>query len=226
MNELHEPLIADKSGDARQRLLDAAIEVFAEKGYEAASVREICSKAGVNIAGVNYYFRDKEKLYIEAAKYAHISACGNVAETIRNIDPAIPAVEQLRYFIREMATRMHAPANPFAVRLMMREMSHPSVAAEAVVKEYVQPLAFRLREILRSLLPQLEERRLLMVGFSVIGQILYYRQNRFVSELIFGPEGIGSLDAAMVVEHITRFTFAALGLAEPIRTERFDGVSS
>ncbi|MFO0938096.1 MAG: CerR family C-terminal domain-containing protein [Gemmataceae bacterium] len=209
---------SDKAGDARQRLLDAAIVVFANKGYEAASIREICSQAGVNIAGVNYYFRDKEKLYVEAAKHAHLAACGHVAESIREIDASIPASVQLQYFIREMATRMHAPADPHAVQIMMREMANPTVAGQAVIQEYVQPLAFRLREILRSLLPTFDEPHLLMVGFSIIGQILYYRQNRRVSELIFGPEGIGSLDAEMVVSHITRFTFAALGLSDPITT--------
>ena len=80
----HETQTTQKACDARQRLLDAAIVVFANKGFEAASIREICSLAGVNIAGVNYYFRDKEKLYIEAAKHSHLSACGRVAESIRD----------------------------------------------------------------------------------------------------------------------------------------------
>lgn len=223
MTDLPDSTTQDKT-DARQRLLEAAIAVFAEKGFEAASVREICGAAGANIASINYYFRDKEGLYIEAAKYAHISTCGSVAETIRNIDPQIPAIEQLRFFIREMATRMHAPANPFAVRLMMREMSNPSAAAKAVVKEYVQPLALRLREILRTLLPHLDEKRLLMTGFSVMGQILFYRQNRFVADLIFGPNSIESLNAEMVVEHITRFTFTALGLESHIQTDSIPAV--
>jgi AcrR family transcriptional regulator len=215
MNEIDPHNDADRTGDAKQRLLDAAMVVFAEKGFEAASVREICAKASVNVAGVNYYFRDKESLYIEAAKYAHRSACGDMALAVRHIDLAIPAVEQLRIFIRELASRMHAPADPYAVRLMMREMAYPTAAARAVVTEFIQPLAFRLREILRSLLPGLDERRLLMTGFSVMGQVLFYRQNRHVSELIFGADAVGSLTSEAVVDHVTRFTFAAIGLGEP-----------
>ena len=49
----------------RARLLETAGEVFAEKGYEAATVREICEKAGVNLAAVNYYFGGKELLYVQ-----------------------------------------------------------------------------------------------------------------------------------------------------------------
>ena len=49
--------------ETRRRLLDAAGEVFAEKGFAKATVREICQKAEANIAAVNYHFGDKEKLY-------------------------------------------------------------------------------------------------------------------------------------------------------------------
>ena len=53
--------------DTRENLLLAAGKVFADKGYEKATVREICKAAGVsNLAAVNYYFGDKERLYIEA----------------------------------------------------------------------------------------------------------------------------------------------------------------
>ena len=55
--------------DTRERLLEAASRVFAEKGYEKATVREICTAAKVsNLAAVNYYFGDKERLYIESVK--------------------------------------------------------------------------------------------------------------------------------------------------------------
>ena len=45
------------------RLLHVAIEVFAERGFRATTVRDICSRANVNVASVNYYFRSKEALY-------------------------------------------------------------------------------------------------------------------------------------------------------------------
>ena len=54
---------ANNKQDARLKILEAAGEVFAEGGYRDVTVREICRKASVNVAAINYYFGDKEGLY-------------------------------------------------------------------------------------------------------------------------------------------------------------------
>jgi TetR/AcrR family transcriptional regulator, regulator of cefoperazone and chloramphenicol sensitivity len=115
-----------------------------------------------------------------------------------------------------MVLKMHTPADPHAVALMMRELANPSAAGREVVTLFIQPSADRLYAILKLMVPNLDEHHLLMIGFSVMGQVLFYRQNRKVTEMLFGPHGIGELTADMVSEHITRFTLAALGHATPI----------
>ena len=207
---------ADEPG-AQERVLSAAQEVFAERGFKAATVREICQAAGANIAAVNYYVGDKEQLYIEDVKRAH--TCTGPMDELP-ITPDMPPVEKLRVFVRAMATKMHAPVSASAMKLMMREMSDPGRAAHVVVTEFIQPAAFALRAILRELLPDLSDERLLMTGFSVMGQCLFYRQNLRVAELIFGKEQVAALDAAAVADHVVQFTLAALGHAEPIGAPR------
>ncbi len=50
----------DTTHETRQRLIEAVGEVFAERGFRAATVRDICQRAQANVAAVNYYFGDKE----------------------------------------------------------------------------------------------------------------------------------------------------------------------
>jgi AcrR family transcriptional regulator len=192
----------------------AAEVIFAQKGFDSATVREICREGGVNIAAINYYFGDKERLYVECLKAAHDCADAGSDQT-PEWPTGTPAVEKLRGFIEIMVGRTHAPARPTALQLLMREFANPSAAGQEVILRYIQPKAFWLRDILRELLPGADPRRLLMTGFSVIGQILFYRQNRPVAGLIFGQEAVAALGPAAVADHITRFTLAALGLEPP-----------
>src|SRR5436305_15291656 len=56
--------------ETRQRLIEAAGEIFAEQGRAAARVRDICDRAGTNIAAINYHFGDKTSLYLECLRHA------------------------------------------------------------------------------------------------------------------------------------------------------------
>ena len=62
------------SEETRRQLLEAAGAVFAEVGFRDATVREICKRAGANVAAVNYHFGDKETLYLEVLRYTHARA--------------------------------------------------------------------------------------------------------------------------------------------------------
>jgi AcrR family transcriptional regulator len=61
-----------------QRLLEAAGQIFAEKGFRAATINEICTRAEANIAAVNYHFDSKERLYVEAVRHAYKSCADQV----------------------------------------------------------------------------------------------------------------------------------------------------
>src|SRR5258708_33872042 len=83
----------------RQRLLEAAARLFAEHGFQNVTVRDICKKAGANVASVNYHFRDKLGLYKEVVQL--------IAERMRSAkQDAMQAgegrspEEQLRTYIR------------------------------------------------------------------------------------------------------------------------------
>jgi AcrR family transcriptional regulator len=197
------------SDDPRQRLLTAAECVFAEKGFKAASVRDIVRRAGTNVAAVNYYFGDKERLYSETVKNAYRQCTEGIP--LPDWAPGTPAEQKLRDFIRVLVMRMLRPQAPTATQLMMREMAQPTAACAEWVGEYIRPLADTLRAILAELLPQTAEADQWLIGFSIVGQCLFYRQNRPAIAILVGDEAFQRLDADRVAEHICRFTLAALG---------------
>jgi AcrR family transcriptional regulator len=199
----------------QQQLLDAAEQVFAEKGFKAASVREICKRAGANISAVNYYFRDKKRLYIEAVKYAHRGCTQGLP--FPEWPPETAPVEKLRDFIRVMVTRMLEPQSGESLQLMMRELAQPTAACVEVVREYIQPIAVKLGGILAELMPGTLAQQRFLTAFSIVGQCLFYRHHRTVAALLVGEEQFQKYDATAVTDHIIGFTFKALGLDENIR---------
>jgi AcrR family transcriptional regulator len=62
----------------RERLLNVAIQLFAQKGFESTSVREIASAAEVTKPTLYYYFKSKEGLYLELLDHL----CGTIENTI------------------------------------------------------------------------------------------------------------------------------------------------
>ena len=60
----------DENIDVKERLLMAGLKIFAEKGYNGSTFRDICEAAGSNIASINYYFSDKTGFYFAVRDYA------------------------------------------------------------------------------------------------------------------------------------------------------------
>jgi AcrR family transcriptional regulator len=199
----------------RERLLRIAGQVFAEKGLEAATVREICGRAEVNLAAVHYHFGGKERLYIESVKHAH----GSVVEGMKNPvwPPGTPPAQRLRDFITGFISRLLDPSRPpWLVKLMMREMAQPTEACAVLVRDNILPIAEVLRQILQDILPAGTPRwKLLMVCNSIISQCVFYCQNRPIIEQVAGLD-FSYFEAPALAEHISRFTLAALGLEKPM----------
>jgi AcrR family transcriptional regulator len=205
--------------DAERRLLEAAGHVFAAKGYDGATVREICERAEVNVAAVNYYFRDKERLYIETVK----SACRQHNERFPMPDwpPGTPPKQKLREFILIFCRRMVCDDEaPWKRQLFLREMAQPTAACAELVSETIRPTAARLGAILEELLPGVPEGKRLQIGFSIVGQCLFYRMLQPVVSELAGEREFRTYTAEKLAEHITEFSLAALQAARPKRASR------
>jgi AcrR family transcriptional regulator len=200
------------TGDpTKDRLLEAAGEEFAEKGFERATVRSICARAGANLAAVNYHFGDKEQLYLQAIIEAH--RCGVEMPPDEEFFVGT-AAEQLRRYVRHFLSNILAidRASGWQPNLMLREMLRPTQASVRLVQEIIRPKFERLLRILRHICPDAEPRRLNVIGFSIIGQCLHYKVGRRIAEQLLGPEEFAALDLDYLADHIATFSLAALGL--------------
>src|SRR5271154_2215209 len=104
--KLNSPIESVASPDeTRRQLLEAAGEVFAEVGFRDATVREICRRAGANVAAINYHFGDKETLYLEVLHYAHGKALEKYPPLLGVAENA-PPEKKLGAFILSMLQRI------------------------------------------------------------------------------------------------------------------------
>ena len=176
----------DANASTRERLLRAALEVFAERGYEAATIREICGRAEANVAAVHYHFGDKRKLY--QAIYA------TLFETLRErrtsfLPPEAPADERLRVYIRALFEEIFLSGDSDRQvqlsTIYLSEMARPSEVLDRIVTEHLEPDARELYSIVADLLGTGPDDELTIdCAASVIGQVLhYYHAGPIISRL-------------------------------------------
>ena len=198
--------------DTAERILEAAGPIFAEKGFQRATVREICQAAEVNLAAVNYYFRDKERLYIESVKQAHANRIRR--QPLPDWTAETPPEQKLRDFIGILFARMLAADDaPWQMRLILREVLQPSGACREIAEENIRPQFEVLLAILSEMLPEdTPAHRLRQIAFSVIGQCLHYHLAGEVSRMLTPPEEYQAYySQSQLTEHVVQFTLAALG---------------
>ncbi|MFM8470519.1 MAG: TetR/AcrR family transcriptional regulator, partial [Limisphaerales bacterium] len=99
-----QPKLDTSSAQTRQALIEAGGAVFAEVGFHNATVREICRRAGANIAAVHYHFGDKAALYGEVLAYYQARALQKFPLDL-GVRPGAPAAQRLRAFWRSLERR-------------------------------------------------------------------------------------------------------------------------
>src|SRR5215467_12622777 len=164
-----EPALEASEENTGNKILSAAGEVFAEQGFDGATIRAITERAGVNVAAVNYHFRDKAELYTRVA----MDAC-SVRAAYRQAMAEAPdsPEERLRSLIHHFLEYLLDPARPnWKRRLMAREMANPTTALDELVDKNIRPFRDEfLQPTLRELTGDCFSRRQLSYfGSSIMG---------------------------------------------------------
>lgn len=201
----------------KDRLLGAASELFAARGFHGTTIRDIAQRAGVNVAAGNYHYGSKKALYLEVlrAEFAEIRAVltrrGGVrpaAELDRLRRPALEDI--LRVRLRVMLELMLGPPPGLHATLMQREMCDPSEALPVIVAEFIRPMVDEMAAIVARLEPGFDPDRVERCVLSIMGQVIFYR---FTMPAVLEMRGLGAYPrgfAAAVLDHVAEFSLGGM----------------
>jgi AcrR family transcriptional regulator len=196
--------------NTKTALLAAAIAVFAEKGFDSATVRDICGRAKANVAAVNYHYGSKDGLY--AAVLEEIFPTGK--EWQAQVSPRLSPEDRLREFIRGLVSDIYERGSDTIAQhwaIFLREMAKPSRNLDIIVQHQVQPRANELRSILADILgPDTPKTTLAYCSSNIWAMMLDHLLIQPILDRLtpHRPAVDGILDD--FVDHVTRFSLGGL----------------
>ena len=199
----------------RNRLIQAAGELFAENGYRETTVRDICRQADTNIAAVNYHFKGKDHLFEEVMidviktgwrKYPVGYGC-NEAETSQ---------EKLKAFVWGFFLRRFDFDRPgWHGKLLRRETLMMTPRARKLLGSYIVSNNKLLLSIVEDLLGgRAGEELVRLCASSIMGQMLIFLHPKpEIKKPLAAPPKTGE-DIEKIVQHITEFSLAGMEKAK------------
>ena len=220
----------EEGGETKQRLLASAINVCAEQGYNAATLREITSAAGVNIAAVNYHFGSKQALM--RAVFDRLARPVNELR-LKLLDEyeeraegkPLPLEKIFDALFRPLVhlSRERETGGSALVRLIIQVRALPQPFMNSVVSEQFDPVASRITDAMGRSLPHLTREEVFWRYDFALGAMLHV-----ISDADRGLRRLNRLsgglcdtdDPARIVEELIRFVVPGMrgpGRNKPIR---------
>jgi AcrR family transcriptional regulator len=198
----------ERERETRERLIDSATRLFAERGFAKVTVREICKAARANVAAVNYHFGGKTGLYQEIVQSAIRTMHGTTQEIQKAGEGQSPE-EQLRIFVRVFLTRVVQARDGWIHRFMAHELNDPTPALDMVIKQVIKPRMAYLGGVIASLLDcRANDPRVEHCVMSVQAQCLVLLNDKIAAR--FQPFQMTPKRLEQVAEHISTFSLAGI----------------
>ena len=199
-----------RRGETIDRLLAAATEVFADVGYRAATLREICRRGDANIAAVNYHFHDKEQLYKAVLEHAVLSAGEGLAQ-IAPRQTSLPE-EKLRHFILHLFHSLLGAERPVQLlRLIAHEMVEPTPALDVAVEKAARPLNEILAGIVAELLGRAANPTLVRDCVdSILSQCSSYHHSEAIIQRLYQLNVHDPATIERLAKHVYRFSLGGV----------------
>jgi AcrR family transcriptional regulator len=188
----------------REKLIEAAGVVFAEKGLHGARVRDITDLAGTNVAAVNYHFHDKFELYTVVLLQAHEVAAAAMARSLTAETPE----GRIRQLLERLLAAALDPQRPkWHTALLARELLQPTPALDLVHQDLERP-SHRLRDAVGEMLPGISEQQATLAANTIIGNLIFYIHHQHLIYRLFSSMTEPPLET--IVNHVVDFSLSAL----------------
>jgi len=206
----------------RDRLLDAAEELFCEHGFEGTSIRDIAASADCNIASVNYYFGGKEKLYEEVWRRHLIPMRDARIASIENVMSQSEGQPRLEELLRSFADTFVGPMVEKSARqlgiLMAREWIDRRLPANMFFDDVIKPTMSAMHKALVKTCPGLDESKVPLVVLSIAGQLVQLAHIKTMFEQI-SDSGLPIFNLAEAIDHIVKFSAAGIRAYDEDKSE-------
>lgn len=171
-----------KQNLSRKKIVNSAILLFANKGFDSTSTREICKHAGVNLSLIPYYFGNKDGLYTSIIEsitnygLAFLHDELTKAENISSINQA-EKVDLYKTLLHKYIDFLYSENVPTSfVILMIKEQTVPHSKFSEIYVQKINILYKTLRKLLASILNKNENDKPIVIEVSsIIGQILSFK---------------------------------------------------
>ncbi|MFN8644640.1 MAG: CerR family C-terminal domain-containing protein [Candidatus Binatia bacterium] len=202
--------------ETRQRVLDAAGALFAERGFHGTTARDIAERAGVNLAAAHYHFGSKEQLYLEVlrAQFDRITATleqRGARLATAGARPTRAALERLlRARVLAMLELLLGPPLGVHGTLMMREMCDLSAALRTSSGEFIEPVKRETEQIIARLEPRLAPAAVERCVMSIVGQVFFYRTQWAAFPYLSPALRFDRAGLAAIADHIAGFSLGGM----------------
>ena len=214
------PIKGEKPQRTRAALIEAAGNVFAEKGFDRATGKEICARAGANVAAINYYFGGIEGLYGAVLRLAHnrvVSVDHLQALVAREPD----ARSQLEAIVGMFARAVTGPSSSsWMFRVIGREVVAPSRIFSEMRDKEIFPKLRILRPVVARLMDLPEDHAAVARAcISIVAPcvLLLIGDRRFLKQA-FPSFGFGDTDA--ITHHMVSFALAGIAAIARVSVNR------
>ncbi len=207
--------------DTYSRLIESAGALFAQKGFKETTIREICEHADANIASVNYYFRDKKKLFLQVLHFV-IEKSEEKYPVDRLYDEFVTPKDKLHEFVHDIVMRRFSPELPrWFGKLINREtIMEISEVRDIMMQEHSKVCIFFKPFIAQELKVSKDSMIVKLCETSILGNIRFLTGPIFFEHHPLFSKEISDVVLVKLIDYITDFSLASItGIRDRLQQE-------